>query len=46
MKEMEVDNYISFNEKGEMALHLCAECNRQGYIVSESRCALCGFFPN
>ena len=46
MKEMEVDNYISFNEKGEMALHLCPECNRQSYIISESRCALCGFCPD
>ncbi len=46
MKEMEVDNYISFNEKGEMGLHLCPECNRQSYIVSESKCALCGFCPD
>jgi len=45
INQMEYENYLSFKDTGDWALEHCLGCGRQGYIVEENECALCGYFP-
>ena len=36
------DTYLSFTDGAEPVLITCPECSKNGYIVEENRCAVCG----